>query len=147
MPRAPPCSSVLCHPRIWCLNGCLMRPPCQARLEFLKFLGHCTRSPFITTITMPPRLNFYGASRSLAIRARPSIASHKPRIMPVVSRRGFADEKEQNPATGPNQDVLGHVSEEAADMGRITGETEPDLGQGTPVQEVCCGTRLRRCPP
>jgi small subunit ribosomal protein S7 len=85
---------------------------------------------------MPPRLNFFGASRSLAIRARPSIASRQPRILPVVSRRGFADEKDPNPPTGPNEDVLGHVSEEAADMGRITGETEPDLDQGTPVQDV-----------
>lgn len=51
-----------------------------------------------------------------------------------VVRRGFADEKQ--PADGPNQDVLGHVSEEAADMGDVTGETKPDLGQGTPVQEV-----------
>ncbi len=22
-------------------------------------------------------------------------------------------------------------------MGKVTGDTEPDLGQGTPVQEVC----------
>jgi hypothetical protein len=28
------------------------------------------------------------------------------------------------------------VSEEAADVSRITGETEPDIGQGTPVQDV-----------
>jgi hypothetical protein len=55
----------------------------------------------------------------------------------VFSRRGLADEKESNAATGPNHDVLGHVSEEAADMGKMTGETEPDLGQGTPVQDVC----------
>jgi small subunit ribosomal protein S7 len=88
--------------------------------------------------TMPPRLNPYGASRSLAIRSRPSIASHQPRVWQAASRRGFADEKDPKPATGPNQDVLGHVSEEAADMGKVTGETEPDLGQGTPVQEVRC---------
>ena len=62
--------------------------------------------------------------------------SYQLRISPGVSRRGFADEKDQKPAAGPNQDTLGHVSEEAADMGRITGETKPDLGQGTPVQEV-----------
>jgi len=86
---------------------------------------------------MPPRLNFLGASRSLVVRARPSIASHQPRILPVVSRRGFANEKEQNVPTGPGQGSgLGHVSEEAADMSEITGETGPDLGQGTPVQDV-----------
>lgn len=85
---------------------------------------------------MPPRLNIFGASRSLALRSRPSIASRQPRVFQAASRRGFADEKDPKPAAGPNQDVLPHASEEAADIGRITGETEPDLGQGTPVQEV-----------
>jgi small subunit ribosomal protein S7 len=86
---------------------------------------------------MPPRLNLHGASRSLSIRARPSIAPCKPINLRVATRRGFADDKEQKPAaTGPNQDILGHVSEEAADMGRATGETQPDLRQGTPVQQV-----------
>lgn len=86
---------------------------------------------------MPPRLNLLGASRSLAFRSRPSIAAHQPRISPVVSRRAFAGEKDPAATTGSNQDVLGHVSEEAADMGKIKGETGPDLGQGIPVQEVC----------
>jgi small subunit ribosomal protein S7 len=55
----------------------------------------------------------------------------------VATGRGFADDKEPKPAaTGPNQDILGHASEEAADIGRVTGETQPDLGQGTPVQQV-----------
>jgi small subunit ribosomal protein S7 len=86
---------------------------------------------------MPPRLNLYGASRSLSIRASPSIASYKPINLRVAAGRGFADDKEpKSAATGLNQDVLGHVSEEAADMGKVTGETQPDLGQGTPVQEV-----------
>ena len=86
---------------------------------------------------MPPRLNVFGVSRSLAIRPRPSIASRQPRILPVVSQRGFADEKDPNPSKGPNEAGLGHVSEEAADLGRVMGETQPDLGQGTPVQDVC----------
>lgn len=81
---------------------------------------------------MPPRLNIFSASRSLAVRTRPSIASKTPVQFRAVAQRGFADEKPK----GPNQDVLGHVSEEAADMGNITGETKPDLSQGTPVQEV-----------
>ena len=86
---------------------------------------------------IPPRLNLYGASRSLAIRARPSIASYKPIILRVAPSRGLADDKEPKlAATGPNQDVLGHVSEEAANMGKVAGETQPDLAQGTPVQEV-----------
>jgi small subunit ribosomal protein S7 len=86
---------------------------------------------------MPPRLNLYGATRSLSIRARPLIALYKPMHLRVAAVREFANDKEPKPATsGPNQDVLGHVSEEAADIGKVTGETQPDLGQGTPVQEV-----------
>lgn len=81
---------------------------------------------------MPPRLNLFTPSRTLAIRSRATGAPCQFRVFQATARRGFADEK----ATGPNQDVLGHVSEEAADMGNITGETKPDLGQGTPVQEV-----------
>jgi small subunit ribosomal protein S7 len=82
---------------------------------------------------MPPRLNIFGTGRSLAIRSRPSIASRQPRVFQAASRRGYADDK---PAAGPNQDVASHVSEEAAEMAEVTGETPPDLGQATPVQEV-----------
>jgi small subunit ribosomal protein S7 len=87
---------------------------------------------------MPPRLNVFRANRSLAFRARPSIDTYQPRFAAVVPRRAFADKKadEKPPATGPNQDVLGHVSEEAVDVGKVMGKTTPDLGQGTPVQEV-----------
>jgi small subunit ribosomal protein S7 len=55
----------------------------------------------------------------------------------VLSQRGFADEKNPNTSKDPNEAGLGHVSEEAADLGRVMGETQPDLGQGTPVQDVC----------
>lgn len=86
---------------------------------------------------MPPRLSLYGASRSLSIRTRPSITSYKPISLRSAAGRGFADDTEPEvAATGPNQDVLGHVSEEAADMGKVTGETQPNLRQGTPVQKV-----------
>jgi small subunit ribosomal protein S7 len=85
---------------------------------------------------MPPRLNFCRASWSIAARSRPSIILYQSRIVPLVSRRGFADEKDSNVTTGPNQDVLGNVSEEAADIGKVKGETELDLGRGTPIQEV-----------
>lgn len=81
---------------------------------------------------MPPRLNLLSASRSLAVRTRPSIAFRQPIQLRAVAQRGYANEK----ASGPNQDVLGHVSEEASDMADVTGETKPDLSQGTPVQEV-----------
>merc|ERR1711977_268547 len=78
-------------------------------------------------ITMPPRLNLYGASRSLAFRSRPSIISYQSRISPAVSRRAFADEK--TPPTGPNEETLGHVSEEAADMSKEKEEIEKTKSQ------------------
>ena len=83
------------------------------------------------------------------MRLRPSIVSHQPRIVQAAARRGFADEKDPKPATGPNEDVLGHVSEEAADMGDVTGGTKPDLNQGTPVQEVrlLCPRTMNLTPP
>lgn len=80
---------------------------------------------------MPPRLNILSAGRSLAFRPKPSIVSQTPLHLRVVSRRGYADVKDPQ---GANQ--LPHVSEEAAAMGEITGETSPDLNQGTNVQEV-----------
>lgn len=86
---------------------------------------------------MPPRLSIFGAGRSLATYSRPSPVRFQPVCLRLASRRGFADETDGKTPTGPNQDVLGHVSEEAADLGNVTGETVPDLGQGTPVQEVC----------
>ncbi|KAI4135608.1 MAG: hypothetical protein LQ347_000540 [Umbilicaria vellea] len=64
-----------------------------------------------------------------------------PLCFPSQPRRSItADEKplpiadDQDP--GPNQERLPHVSEEAAAMGKITGEGGPELDQGTPVQEI-----------
>lgn len=94
---------------------------------------------------MPPRLpHLRAAGRALTLRTRPSVAIPVPvRIaLPAQSRRGYAEKKNSDsgsgaePATGPNQDVLGHVSEEAAAVGKVLGETQPDISQGTPVQEV-----------
>jgi small subunit ribosomal protein S7 len=86
---------------------------------------------------MPPGSTLYRASRSLAVRTRPSIAIGQAWALQAAPRRCFAEEKQPQPTTGPNPDVLGHVSEEAAEISKVTGETEPDLNQGTPVQEVC----------
>lgn len=80
---------------------------------------------------MAPRLRTITAAHRLPIRARPCRELLSARLAP---RRGYADEKQ--PATGPNQDVLPHVSEEAAQVGKTTGEPAPDLSQGTPVKEV-----------
>ena len=44
--------------------------------------------------------------------------------------------KAEGPGPGPNQQQAPHVSEEAAELAEIVGETAPDIGQGTPVQEV-----------
>ncbi|EPE34601.1 Ribosomal protein S7 [Glarea lozoyensis ATCC 20868] len=85
---------------------------------------------------MPPRLNLRAASRSLVILSRPSVTSVQPRIAQIVARRTFAEEKSRNPAPGPNQDQLPHVSEEAAEYAEITGGTKPDTSQGTPVQDI-----------
>jgi hypothetical protein len=84
---------------------------------------------------MPPRLNLRAASRSLVILSRPVSAPIPPRIARIVARRTFAEEKQ--PAQGPNQNQLPHVSEEAADYADIVGGTKPDMSQGTPVQDVC----------
>ena len=42
----------------------------------------------------------------------------------------------QKGSTGPNQEQLPHVSEEAAELGKVMGEGGPELEQGTPVEEV-----------
>jgi len=81
---------------------------------------------------MPPRLNFASLGRSLAIRARPLVVPYQLRVTQVAARRHFADDSK--PQTDPT--VIGHVSEEAAETNEIMGETVPDLGQGTPVQEI-----------
>ncbi|KAI9817999.1 MAG: hypothetical protein M1832_004520 [Thelocarpon impressellum] len=65
------------------------------------------------------------------ISARPVRVWPQARSLADSSERGLAEEPR-----GPNQDVLPHVSEEAAATGDITGEGGPELDQGTPVQEI-----------
>ncbi|KAB8300014.1 hypothetical protein EYC80_000254 [Monilinia laxa] len=86
---------------------------------------------------MPPRLNFHSASRSLTIRSRPIVAIRNPAFFNITpaARRCFAEEK-QPTRNGSNEDVAGHVSEEARDMAEITGETPPDMGNSTNVQDI-----------
>ena len=91
---------------------------------------------------MRSRLQFLCSGR--AICARPKIpdvtACRTPLCLRLQQRRSItADEKplpESDSQKGPNQDQLGHVSEEAATTGKITGEGGPDLDQSTPVQDV-----------
>ena len=45
--------------------------------------------------------------------------------------------KKDGPGPGPNSESLPHVTEEAAAIGKITGDpSAPDASQGTPVEEV-----------
>lgn len=82
---------------------------------------------------MPPRLVFSSVCRSLAIRTRPSI--RPPQIIRIAARRGFAD-GDRKPENNRSQNALGSVSEEAAQISKVTGGAGPELGQGTPVQDV-----------
>ncbi|RAL67706.1 hypothetical protein DID88_008445 [Monilinia fructigena] len=86
---------------------------------------------------MPPRLNFHSVSRSLTIRSRPIVAIRNPAFFNITpaARRCFAEEK-QPPRNGSNEDVAGHVSEEARDIAEIIGETPPDMGKSTNVQDI-----------
>lgn len=105
---------------------------------------------------MPPRLPLLLSGRTAAIRSRclnSSSAVIVPRCFCLQPRRNItADEKplpeaeDQRP--GPNQEQLPHVSEEAAALGKITGEGGPEIEQGTPVQEVSVWPwcRSRICP-
>ncbi|KAF2089419.1 ribosomal protein S7 [Saccharata proteae CBS 121410] len=100
---------------------------------------------------MPPRL-FLRAPRSIALRPGPSSAI-APRLstparlsQPALCQwRGFADASKDLPEStnqkGPNTEQLPHVSEEAAQMGKITGEGGPDISQGTPVEEMVQGDK------
>lgn len=71
---------------------------------------------------------------------RGSLPYHATLSLRLQRRSITADEKplpeRDTPGTGPNQDQLPHVSEEASATGKITGEGGPDIEQGTPVQEV-----------
>jgi|ERR1700722_1426452 hypothetical protein len=86
---------------------------------------------------MPPRLKLL-TGRSLTLQTKPQAA--KSFIAPL-QRRCASDIAKDLPTTetprGPNQEQLPHVSEEAAAMRKVTGETSPDIEEyGTPVQEV-----------
>ncbi|KAG4034163.1 hypothetical protein MFRU_003g01380 [Monilinia fructicola] len=86
---------------------------------------------------MPPRLNFHSVSRSLTIRSRPIVATRNPAFFNITptARRCFAEEKQPS-RNGSNEDAIGHVSEEARDIAEITGQTPPDMGRSTNVQDI-----------
>ncbi|KAL8660783.1 MAG: hypothetical protein Q9202_006205 [Teloschistes flavicans] len=115
----------------------LLRNP-NEEPEFQVRLGHVPKAP---TTTMPPRISRLSVRKSASTITR-APANVRPRLcLRLAPQRGItADEKPlptaDNAGPGPNQEQLPHVSEEAAAMGKITGEGGPELEQGTPVQEV-----------
>lgn len=67
--------------------------------------------------------------------------SKLPLCLRFAPRRTITSEDKPLPeaeegSSGPNQEQLPHVSEEAAATSKVTGETSPELNQGSPVQEV-----------
>ena len=72
----------------------------------------------------------------------PSHAVQTPLCLRLIPqrRRITSNEKPlpeaQKGTSGPNQEQLPHVSEEAAAVSRVTGGGGPELEQGTPVQEA-----------
>jgi small subunit ribosomal protein S7 len=94
---------------------------------------------------MPPRLKLL-TYRSLALRTKPRATQY---FIEPLQRRFASDSAKDLPAAetpkGPNQEQLPHVSEEAAAMGKVTGETSPDIEEhGTPVQEVRINDQARK---
>ena len=90
---------------------------------------------------MSPRLNLLRQGHSVLSKATPS-ASINRLALPFRPRNITSSEKPlptkaDQKTSGPNQEQLPHVSEEAADTAQIMGETSPEIdAQGTPVQEV-----------
>jgi len=82
---------------------------------------------------MPPRTT--PILRPQSIR----LLSLRPATVARPLHRSFASKDPPPPPeqpVGPNQDVLPSISEETAATAKITGETPPEIEQGTPVSEV-----------
>lgn len=92
---------------------------------------------------MPCRLSLRAVSR-LSLRRHAARQSH-----PFCQRRCYTDERpvadrpfgnsprQENERTGPNMEQAPHVSEEAAAMSKMKGESGPQIEEkGTPAHEV-----------
>jgi small subunit ribosomal protein S7 len=88
---------------------------------------------------MPPRLHLDKA-RSSGLRIWPARRVVTTASAQLAQRRRITANEKPLPITdqpkGPNQEQLPHVSEEAAAVEKTMGGEGPDIGQGTPVQEV-----------
>jgi len=88
----------------------------------------------------PLRIRFQ--PQSLGSRTRLQ-SGQWPANVQLAHRRGYAGVKEkftthpeETEPKGPNMEQAPHVSEEAAALSEIKGETGPDLSQGIPITEV-----------
>ncbi|KAL8702175.1 MAG: hypothetical protein Q9224_000137 [Gallowayella concinna] len=87
---------------------------------------------------MSPRFSLLLSGRLAASVSRTSRIPICLRLAPhrTITANEKPLPKADEATPGPNQEQLPHVSEEAATMGKITGEGGPSLEQGTPVQEI-----------
>lgn len=106
---------------------------------------------------MPPRLNIFSVTKAVSALRQPAVPSVASRSIALplrfraeqsipAQKRWNSSKKEPNPdeQVYPTQDQLPHVSEEAAEVDRIMNKekscdgqlSQPELDQGTPVEEV-----------
>ncbi|KAJ9607125.1 hypothetical protein H2200_008197 [Cladophialophora chaetospira] len=89
---------------------------------------------------MAPRISL-STARSLAFRTKPIIPQKRIASSPFLlqQQRTATDDAlkhDSNEFRGSNEGQIPHVTEEAAAIDKIKGETPPDIDQGTPVQEM-----------
>lgn len=71
-----------------------------------------------------------------------SLLALRPQCLRLVSIRSpavplsFRAYSDAQKPTGPNQDALPSAPEEAAATAKFTGQTPPEIDQGTPISEV-----------
>ncbi len=96
---------------------------------------------------MAPRIPLFTA-RSVAFRTKPLIPQKRIAPSPafIQQQRAATDDAlkhDSNEQRGASESGIGHVTEEAAAIDKIKGDTPPDIAQGTPVQEVSFKTKQR----
>lgn len=102
------------------------------------------------SINMPQSLRLLRSIQGLSVRNRPSSVQPSQCIHATSRRHITADEKPlpqtDGQGPGPNENQLPHVSEEAAAIGKITGEGGPDIDEhGTSIQEVSSTSPQKAC--
>jgi len=102
------------------------------------------------SINMPQSLRHLRSIQGLSVRNRPSSVQPSQCIHATSRRHITADEKPlpqtDGQGPGPNENQLPHVSEEAAAIGKITGEGGPDIDEhGTSIQEVSSTSPQKAC--